>query len=52
MMVTLGVILAALAVLFALTTLALRAAGRVRHVTLISAGLAVTLGVGLALLVE
>ena len=51
-MLLLGVILTALAILFALTTMALWASGQVRHPVRVLAGLGAVLVLGLALLFE
>jgi hypothetical protein len=47
-----GVILTALALLFSLTALALRAASGLRHPYRVAAALAATLALGIALLLE
>jgi hypothetical protein len=51
-MVILGVIVVALAILFSLTAVALRASGQLRHPIRAGVALAAVLALGLALLVE
>jgi hypothetical protein len=51
-MVILGVIVVALAILFSLTSLALRASGQLRHPLRVGVALAALLVLGLALLAD